>query len=129
MMINIRVTFFAGLRTHIVCRRRYLCLFRLLLMGQRAKASNKENEFPTIAILDLVRIAPGGHSRQLHAIFDNVMNFAIRKILGRRGAKVRRARIQRLPYRRQSTSIMAVASLAFGNERISAIPQILRSRF
>src|SRR5690348_895860 len=77
VVINIRVTLFAGLRAHVMRCGGRLRLLALLWLRERTKASYVEYDFPNVGILHLMRIAPGRHASEFDTVLDNVMNFAV----------------------------------------------------
>ena len=76
-LVDIGMAFRASLRANIVRGLRCLCL-----RWRRAKATDKGNKFPAVS---------GGfpvdcwHTSELNAVLDDVMNFAVGEVLGRRG--------------------------------------------
>src|SRR3984957_12419041 len=129
MLVDLPVAFLAGLGADVMCRTRNLLLLRLFALRERAKAAYEKNEPPTVVALYLVWITPRRHAGQLYAIFNDVMDFAVGKSLGRCGAQIGHARVKRLSHRRQPASVVPVAGLATCEESVAASLQRFWRRF
>ena len=121
MLIDLCVALPASLGADIMRRSESLRLLRCFLRRQRANASDEENEVPTVIPLCLMRVMPCGHSRQLDAIFDDVVNRAVRKILRLRRAEIGHTRIERLAHWRKAAAVVSVASLATSHKSVAAV--------
>src|SRR5271168_676437 len=121
VLVDLCVALLTGLGAGVARRSGSPRLLRCFLRRQKAKAADKDNKLPTVIPLRLMRITPGGHSRQLDAIFDDVMNRAVRKVLRLCRTEIGRTRIEGLAHRRETAAVVSVASLATSQKSVAAI--------
>src|SRR5271156_6481820 len=89
--------------------------------------ANEQNQMPRIVIVHSTR-APRRHSSETHAVLDDVVDLAIRKILRLRQTHIRNARIKFLPHLRRAAAVVAVATGAMVREMPPRFHQQLRCR-
>ena len=127
--VDFRVAFLAGCGTDIVRRGHSRILFRGFLRSFSGDRANKKNQLPRAGVvLPAVRISERGHSRQPHAVLDDVMNFAVAEVLRLRELQIGRLGIQILPDARSAVAILAVAAGAVAGEILSSFREQCGSR-
>ena len=75
-------------------RSRPLSLRLKLLAGRVLNFADEEHQLLTVFVRLSMGRTPGGHSRQAHAILDDVMDFSIGQVLRGRLTQVRRLGIK-----------------------------------
>ena len=97
------------------------------IRSQTWQMADEQHQMPRIVIVR-PSYAPSGHSREAHAVLDDVVNLTIRKILRLRQAHVRNARIKLLPHLRRAAAVVAMATGAMVREMPPGFHQQLRRR-
>ena len=82
----------------------------------------KENKVPTVIpfVLD-GGLCHAGIPVSSDAIFDDVVNRTVRKILRLRRAEIRHTRIEGLAHRRKAAAVVSVASLTTSHKSVAAV--------
>ena len=128
MLVDLRVAFLARCGTDVVRRIRRCCLLGLLLGRQLRYGANEEDNFPGgVVVFSGVRIPQRRHPREPHATLDDVVDFAVSKILRRRRAQIRCLGIKVLADFRLRVAILAVATRAVVGEEFSRFLQAFLS--
>ena len=112
-LVNLRMAFLARGGSDVVRRGGRCALFGFFLGRCQPNGTNEENQFPrAVVILPAVRISERRHSRQPHAVLNDVVNFAVGEILRFGPPQIRRLGIEIRADARPSVAILAVAARA-----------------
>ena len=128
-IVNLVMAFGARLRTGVVRRSGGGLLLGLLSAGKRAKTADEQQQFPAFLVGFVVRIAPRRHTRESHALLDDVVDLPVRKVLRLGRAQIGRLRIEIAADRGHAGAIRTVTNGAAREEMIATFLQVFRSRF
>jgi hypothetical protein len=98
-----------------------------IFVSHSRQMADEQHQMPGIVIARSA-CAPGGHSSETHAILDDVVNLAIRKILRLRRTHVRNSRIEFRSHLRLPAAIVPVAARAMIREMPPRLHQQFRRR-
>src|ERR1035437_3810397 len=123
--VDLRVAPLAGRRAQVAGRRGGARRLRDFFSRVRTQTADEEHDFPARVVQLLVRTAPGGHSRELDAVLDDVVQIAVREVLRAGRAQIRHSGIEISADRRRARAVMAVTNGAPGQEGLTALLQDL----